>query len=281
MNNQIMNMPENVAPVQAQNNTLGIFQSNDSFSMAARMADAMSKSTIVPKDYQGNSGNCLIAIDTASRMGISPMMVMQNLYIVNGRPAWSSQWIIAAINASKKYALDLQFEYGYDKEDGGLSCTAWTKTWDGTVVRGPKITKVIAQSEGWIDKNGSKWKTMPEVMISYRAASFFCRRCCPEVTMGIYAEEEAASIPMKNEAPEDITAKTEPEIVGEPKISKTQRESMFKYAEEVIGEGYQDTLKAMIAGLGFNGTKDMTQSAYNTIMEQLDRIMEDMKGGEQ
>ena len=44
--------------------------------------------------------------------------------------------------------------------------------------------------KGWINKSGSKWKTMPEQMIRYRAASFFGRLHCPDLIMGVYAEDE-------------------------------------------------------------------------------------------
>lgn len=296
MNNQIMPVNETAAiAVTPENNAmLGVFASGETFQMAARMADAMSKATIVPSDYQGNPGNCMIAIDTAARMGISPMMVMQNLYVVHGRPAWSSQWIIAAINASKKYSCDLQFEYGDAKEDGGLSCVAWAMDKNGIKICGPKITMNMAKAEGWVGKNGSKWQTMPEVMISYRAASFFGRRNCPEITLGIYAEEEAASIPMetaKNTVPAP-TAAIAPTPAADPaevlspiiaespaKITKEQRSTLFSYACEVIGDGYLDTLKAMVAAEGFDKTGDITADAYDRIMIRLDEIA-DMKAEE-
>lgn len=292
MNNGIMNVNQNgadIAPV-ATNPTslsLGVFASGETFQMAARMADAMSKATIVPRDYQSNPGNCMIAIDTAARMGISPMMVMQNLYIVNGRPAWSSQWIIAAINASKKYSCDLQFEYGDAKEDGGLSCRAWAFDHMGNRVYGPKITMEMAKKEGWVGKNGSKWQTMPDVMISYRAASFFGRRNCPEITLGIYAEEEAASIPsdipMKNTAaaaptiPAIDPATVLTEVISESpaKISKEQRQTLFNYAEEVLGNDYLAKLKAMITAEGVEKSNDLTVEAYDRIMVQLDEMADD------
>ena len=87
-----------------------IFSGFQEFQVAQRMAQALASSTIVPKDYQGNLGNCIIALEMANRLNTSPMMVMQNLYIVNGRPAWSSQYIVAMINASRKYKTELQLE---------------------------------------------------------------------------------------------------------------------------------------------------------------------------
>lgn len=178
------------APMQT-GGALGIFGDPKQFDTALRMAQCLADSTVIPKDYQRNPSNCLIAIEMASRINTSPMMVMQNLYIVNGRPSWSSQWIVAMINSSRRYRTELQFQFGYAKEDGGLSCQAWAEDYSGHKVVGPKITMKMADKEGWINKNGSKWKTMPEVMIQYRAASFFGRMNCPDMIMGIYSAEES------------------------------------------------------------------------------------------
>lgn len=156
-----------VAQKTAGGGALSVFADGASFNTALRMAQCLASSTVVPKEYHGNVGNCMIAIEMASRINTSPMMVMQNLYIVNGRPAWSSQWIIAMINSSRRYKTELQFEFGRDKADGGLSCRAWAEDYSGHKVYGPKITMNMANDEGWTSKNGSKWKTMPDVMIQY------------------------------------------------------------------------------------------------------------------
>lgn len=174
--------------------TLGtnIFSGFQEFQVAQRMAQALASSTIVPKDYQGNIGNCIIALEMANRLNTSPMMVMQNLYVVNGRPAWSSQYIVAMINASRKYKTELQYELtGTGTE---MACYAFAEDHNGHIVKGPVITMAMAKAEGWIDKNGSKWKTMPEVMIRYRAASFFGRLNCPDMIMGIYSTDEVVEI---------------------------------------------------------------------------------------
>jgi hypothetical protein len=169
-----------------------IFHGYQEFQVAQRMAQALASSTIVPKEYHDNLGNCIIALEMANRLSTSPMMVMQNLYIVNGRPAWSSQYIIAMINASKKYKTELQFDLtGSGKT---MACTAWAEDYNGHKVTGPTITMEMAEDEGWTTRNGSKWKTMPEVMIRYRAASFFGRLNCPDMIMGIYSTDEAVEI---------------------------------------------------------------------------------------
>ncbi|MBS7578380.1 MULTISPECIES: hypothetical protein [unclassified Enterococcus] len=168
-----------------------IWSNAEAFQLAQRMAMSLSSSTIVPTDYRGEKGigNCMIALEMASRLKTSPMMVMQNLYVVNGRPSWSSQYIIAMINNSKKYKTEIQYEV--EGEGDSLSCTAFVEDYSGRIVKGPKISMDMANKEGWVSKNMSKWKTMPEIMIRYRAASFFGRLNCPEMVMGIYSTDEA------------------------------------------------------------------------------------------
>jgi len=169
-----------------------IFSRKSSFDLALRMSNAFAASTIVPKDYQNNPSNCLIALEIANRIGTSPMMVMQNLYIVNDRPAWSSQFIIAMINNSRKYKTELQYDIKGSFEN--LECTAFAVDHNGRKVSRPKIDMKMAKAEGWIDKSMSKWKSMPEVMIRYRAASFFGRLNFPDLIMGIYSADEVIDI---------------------------------------------------------------------------------------
>ena len=166
----------------------GIFGTSDNFLMATQMAKALAQSDIVPKAFQGKWANCLIAIEQANRLKMSPMMVMQNMYVVYGSPSWSSKFLIAMINNSGKYDQPLRFREEL-KNGKPFACTAWT-TQNGEVVEGMTIDMDIAKAEGWVDKNGSKWKTMPQLMLRYRAASFFSNFNCPEITMGIYTQEE-------------------------------------------------------------------------------------------
>jgi hypothetical protein len=134
----------------------------------------------------------MIALEIANRIGASPLMVMQNLYIVHGKPSWSSSFIIAAINSSKKFS-PLRFEISGEGLDKG--CIAWALE-NGTNERleSPRVTMAMAKAEGWSTKSGSKWVTMPDLMLRYRAASFFGRLYAPEILMGMYTVEEVIDI---------------------------------------------------------------------------------------
>jgi hypothetical protein len=62
----------------------------------------------------------------------------------------------------------------------------------------------MANAEGWVSKAGSKWKTMPELMMRYRAAAFFGRLYAPEITMGMHSVEEVVDI--QHEEPAGVAA---------------------------------------------------------------------------
>lgn len=231
-----------------------IWTDQNAFQTAMRMANALSASTIVPRDYQGENGlgNCMIALEMASRLNTSPLMVMQNLYVVNGRPSWSSQYIIAMINNSKKYRTELQFEF--EGEGDTLACTAYVEDYSGRTIKGPKITMEMAKAEGWVSKNGSKWKTMPEVMIRYRAASFFGRLNCPDMIMGLYSTEEAAEIDADFIVVDEVADRVEKEIIEnansevlDPEPNKEDDEKKEERPDNVnedgeIEESSQETL---------------------------------------
>lgn len=191
--------------------SLGIFGTSDNFIMAGQMAKALSQSTLVPKEYQKNEANCMIAIDISIRLKTSPFLVMQNLDVIQGRPSWSAKSLIGMINASGRYDMELQFDEKTDKNGNPFSCRCWT-TKNGRRVDGPVIDMVMADDEGWTKKNGSKWKTMPQVMLRYRAASFFSRMNCPEISMGLYTSDEIVDGDFKEYPIEDMQEQVQREI---------------------------------------------------------------------
>ena len=166
------------------------FDNVNAFEDAQRIANLLCQSSIVPMNFQGRSnfGNCVIALEMSRRLGMSVLAVMQGMYVVKGRPAWSAQFITSAINCSKLFTR-LQFET--EGEGNSLRCRAWAfERATGKKLLGTWITMDMAQKEGWSTKDGSKWRTMPDQMIRYRAAAFFGRLYCPDILMGLYAPDE-------------------------------------------------------------------------------------------
>jgi hypothetical protein len=188
--------PANVPAVQGEQSltvvpSVPVFADKQVFEHAQRVAKMMTASSLVPKEYQNNIPNIMIALEMANRIGASPLMVMQNLNIIQGRPSWSSQFIIAALNSCKRFS-PLRFTMSGEGDDYG--CTAWATDATGEKLEGPKVSWKMAKEEGWATKGGSKWKTMPELMFRYRAAAFFGRLYAPDVLMGMGDVGEAEDI---------------------------------------------------------------------------------------
>lgn len=176
---------------QGENRAVG-FSSAEGFELMQRQAKVLASSDLVPKEFKGNIANCIIGLEVASRIGASPLAVLQNLYIVHGKPGWSSQFIIAAVNSTGKFS-PLRFEMS--GEGDKRTCTAWAIDLSaGDRLESPQVSIAMAKSEGWVEKAGSKWKTMPELMLRYRAATFFGRLYAPEILMGMQTMEEVEDV---------------------------------------------------------------------------------------
>jgi hypothetical protein len=173
------------------------FADASSFETAQRIGKALASSSLVPDTYRGpaNLPNVLIALEVAHRIGASPLAVMQSLYIVHGRPSWSSSFLIATVNACGRFT-PLRFEIvGEDPHAKDYRVRAVAKDKEsGDVCEGPWITWKMVEGEGWSKKSGSKWQTIPALMFMYRAAGFWTRVYAPELSLGIHTAEEAVDI---------------------------------------------------------------------------------------
>lgn len=200
------------------------------FAMLQRAASLLANSTLVPEAYrkwikdkdnkygplvenEAAISNCVIALNMAQRLEADPIMIMQNLYVVEGRPSWSSQFIIAALNTTGRFSpLRFQISEPVKKtvqvttvdwvnkqkqvkkeniEIQDRTCIAWAiEKETGERLESPPISIEMAAKEGWLTKKGSKWQTMPDLMLRYRAATLFGRLYAPEKLMGLQTEEE-------------------------------------------------------------------------------------------
>lgn len=197
------------------------FSDSASFEHAQRVAKMLSASNLIPEAYRNNIQNTMIALEMANRIGATPLMVMQNLHVIQGKPSWSSAFVIAAINSCKKFSpLRFVLKGKGDK----MQCFARAKDLTtGKMVNGVMVTMVMAIAEGWVSKAGSKWKTMPELMIQYRAAAFFGRLYVPEIMMGMLTAEEVQDISSKVGTPN-----------GDANFSLEDLKELFELKKEVL-----------------------------------------------
>lgn len=164
------------------------------FEFLQRQGRLFAESTIVPDTFRGNLSNCAIAINLAQRLQMDPFVAMQQMYIVHGRPSFSSAFMIATFNKSGRFSpLGYVFEGHKGSDDYGCKATA-TDLSTGQILEGPTVTIGMAKKEGWYGKTGSKWQTMPELMLRYRAAAFLIRTTAPELILGLQTAEELHDI---------------------------------------------------------------------------------------
>lgn len=172
------------------------FQSAEGFELLQRQAKMFCGSSLVPQQFQGeqNFGNAIIALEMAQRMNASPLMVMQNLYIVYGNPGWSSKFLIATFNQCGRFEAIKYKETGKKGTDSQGVIAYTREKGSDEIIQGPEVTILIAKQEGWYDKKGSKWKTMPDQMLRYRAAAWLIRTTAPEISMGLQTTDEIIDV---------------------------------------------------------------------------------------
>lgn len=207
------------------------FFDKEQFDTMQRVCKMFANSELVPDMYKVSeknpiekaTANCMIAIEVAQRIGASPLMIMQNMIIIYGRPSWSSKFLVATVNTCGRFnPLQYRFtnlgrigkvEYtDYVWNDRTRKKDAVVKTFDGTqieniqciafttakgsndILESSPIDVRLAIQEGWYTKNGSKWQTMTRQMLMYRAASFWTNAYAPELSMGMKTEEELRDI---------------------------------------------------------------------------------------
>lgn len=234
--------------IQTQSRTINFFDPTQ-MEGVQRAAKMFANSDLVPDMYKIGGklqnpenkaiANCVIAMNMATRMSADVLMIMQNLVIVQGRPSWSSAFLISSVNSSgrfepMKYRITNKGKLGkvdyVDYEWNGKHKAAVNKTFDGSkidniecvaytkskgsdeVLESSPISIEMAIKEGWYTKAGSKWQTMPEQMLRYRAASFWTRAYAPEISMGMHTVEEVQDIETIDAEYEVVDKKVEREI---------------------------------------------------------------------
>jgi len=159
------------------------------FELAQRQAKALQTSDLLPTQFKGNLGNILIALEFAKRLDMPPLAVMQSMYVIHGKPAFDAKFFIAQI--VKRYG---RIHYSMTGSGDDASCSVWVLDHDGEKIEGPTVSIKMAKAEGWYSKTGSKWQTMPDLMLRYRAAAFFARTYLPDLILGLQSVDEIRDI---------------------------------------------------------------------------------------
>lgn len=187
--------------------TAGVFDDFEVFEKVYKMAEVLANSELIPVNFRGKPGDCLIALDYARRLNVAPTAIMPHLFCIKGRPATSAQFKIALVNRSGRFSR-IQWEEGVDgkityaDERGAKVETAnfyaqayFTELSTGRVIRSARVDMKMALLSGWLTKGQDKgvdsmWKKSPQLMLRYRSASTLISTTCPELTLGLDTLED-------------------------------------------------------------------------------------------
>jgi hypothetical protein len=216
---------------------------------AMRFSDVISKSALVPKDYQGKPANCLVAIQWGMELGLAPLQALQNIAVINGKPSVYGDSLLAMVRADSR-CMGIE-----ETQEGGVAtCIVKRKLADGSIEE-VKRTFSMKQAEQAQLANRPTWKAYPERMLQHRARGNALRDAFPDVLRGIITTEEAQDY----DDPKDVTPTQEAvaaptiETLTAPKVEEAEvvppkeeepTESIFdKYLENTV-PGKKETIVA-------------------------------------
>lgn len=208
---------------------------------ALKFADMLSKSNLVPKDFQGNSGNILVAVQWGMELGLQPMQSMQNIAVINGRPSLWGDSVIALVKASPvcEYVVE-------EVNDNGATCKVKRR---GELEQVRYFTVEDAKKANLWGKQGP-WTQYPKRMLQMRARSWALRDVFPDVLRGMPIAEELMDTPTEKDvtpASNQSETKTEPVMLDDA----TFQTIASKYRESVANG--KKTIEAFIGWVESKG----------------------------
>lgn len=230
-----------LSTIQPSDMAMGVFSSASMYGEYHKIAVNLAGSTLIPKEFQGNASNVMIALNLSSRMGADPLAIMQSMYIVHGKPSFSASFIGGILEESGKFEfLEYRYQGTEGKDDYGCRIVTTVKS-SGQEIHGPLITVAMAKAEGWWGKSGSKWPTLTETMLGNRAITFFARRYAGSILLGMSSTDELEDIrdinPKDGQAPM-TKADIEDAIVSDVKVAdnvsvkqETENETLLNMSE--------------------------------------------------
>jgi hypothetical protein len=233
----------------------------------------ISKSDFIPTHYRNKPENCFIAVQTAFRMNIDPMLVMNNTFVVSGKLGMSTAFALSLTNQSNIFKGP--FDYITEGEGNDMKVTAKAVIAKTGKEVSATVTMKMAMDEGWT--RNSKYKTMPEHMLIYRAATFLIRRYCPEVINGMHTVEELEDV--KAADTKDITPPSKTQSLTDkldcllPNDSEKEQ-LIFKLVELIDNRKLDDAVVEMCNRLNVPSINQMTVEELKTAIDWVEQRKE-------
>ncbi|MGJ8524283.1 hypothetical protein R84981_003008 [Carnimonas sp. R-84981] len=192
---------------------------------AMRMAEMLSGSQMVPKNYQGKPQDTLVAMMMGDELGLNPIQSLQNIAVINGKPSIYGDALLALVQNHPKFG---GHEEEFDKATMTAKCTVWRKG------DAQKHTVIFSQDDAKAAKLWGKsgpWTQYPQRMLMWRARGFALRDKFADALGGLITVEEARDMEEV-----DITPR-EPEPAALPHYAQDKFEANLPKWQQAIEDG--------------------------------------------
>lgn len=223
--------------------------------------------------------NLIIIVNRAGALKCDPLLLLQNLDIIAGRMCWRSSFLLQLLQAhgwtGSRYDLvgDPNTPEFWGDDSHGCTFSAINPA-TGERETGTKITVAMIKGEGWLNREGSKWRTMPEQMLKYRAVAFFARTNAPAVMGGFYSQDEIEDIVAQERTQAPMVSPVQIVAAEQPKeLPSDVQEYLHKRYDDGVSRINSDSSLVTLAAKG---------QATDQLVECLERLkseaMRDLEG---
>lgn len=160
------------------------------FEQAVEFSKMLANSDLVPKDYKNKPGNCLIAMQWGAEIGLKPLQSLQNLAVINGRPALWGDAVLALVRSSPLC------EYVIETDDGETATCRVKRKGEAEQIR--TFSNADAKAAGLLNKQGP-WTQYRKRMRQMRARGFAVRDVFPDLLRGVAVAEEVLDTPTESD----------------------------------------------------------------------------------
>lgn len=158
---------------------------------AMQMAEMLSKSQMIPKNYQNKPQDTLVAMMMGSELGLHPIQALQNIAVINGKPSIYGDAMLALVQNHSAFG---GIQESFDEAAQVATCIVWRKNGEKHTVT---FSQADAKQAGLWAKAGP-WSQYPKRMMTFRARGFALRDQFADALAGLISREEAEDMPERD-----------------------------------------------------------------------------------
>lgn len=166
-------------------------------------AELLAQASLLPKQYQRNPANVLLAMELGQSLSIPPIQAINEVHVIEGKPSASAN-LIGGLVRRAGHVLRIRVD-----RDAMTATAQIIRHDDPDYTFEVTWTMDDAKRAGSLNKDN--WKKYPIAMLKARAITEVAREACPEALMGIaYTPDELGAVVDQDGNPVSVAANASP-----------------------------------------------------------------------